>query len=151
MFKKPTQKRATDLVKNVVAFEAGKRLSRGMVGLNLSTNPNHARIGITALALLAAASYTGKNKDLVHAALIGSAVEQGGKMIDDYAQSSVSPKANPDVATKFLYDTLGLKGGSEFLNGSGCGCNGLALPAASLVDVDYIEDAEVLATTFTGV
>lgn len=152
MFKKPTQKRATDIVKSVVAFESGKRLSRGLVGLNLSTNPNHARLGIVAVALLAASSYTGKNKDLVQAALIGSAVEQGGKMIDDYAQTAVSPVENPDAATKFLYDTLGLQGNRTFLNGNG-GCNGyggLALPAASLVHVDYVEDAEVLSS-FTGV
>ena len=90
MFKKPTKKRATDLVKSVVAYEVGKRLSRGLVGLNLSTNPNHARMGITAAALLAAASYTGKNKDIVQAALVGSAIEQGGQMIDDYAQEAIA-------------------------------------------------------------
>lgn len=157
MFKKPTKKRATDLVKSVVAYEVGKRLSRGLVGLNLSTNPNHARMGITAAALLAAASYTGKNKDIVQAALVGSAIEQGGQIVDDYAQQAIATVPNPDAATKFMYDTLGLKGmhNHNLLNASSsCGCSGLALPAASLVEVDYldeVEDAHVVSGTFTGI
>lgn len=148
MFKKPTKKSATSVATQVVAFEAGKRISRGLVGLNLSTNPNHARLGIAVVTLLAAASYSGKNKEIVQAALVGSAVEQGGQMIDDYAKVAITPNESPDAATKFLYDTLGLNAPYDMLNGS-CGCGGLSLPSASLIEVDY-EDADVVGSEFTG-
>lgn len=150
MFKKPTKKKATSVATQVVAFEAGKRISRGLVGLNLTSNPNHARLGIAAVTLIAAASYDGKNKEVVQAALIGSAVEQGGRMIDDYAKVAITPNQSPDAATKFLYDTLGLNSPYDMLNGS-CGCSGgLSLPNASLVEVDYYEDADVVSSSFTG-
>lgn len=148
MFKKPKKKDATALLSKVVSFEAGKRISRGLVGLNLSTNANHARGGILAVTLIAAASYAGKNKDLVQSALIGAALEQGGRMVDDYAASAISTKPDVDAGTKFLYDMIGLNGEMRMLQGN---TPGMALPSASLVHVDYTEDAEVVSTTFTGV
>ncbi|MDP2687530.1 MAG: hypothetical protein Q8O62_09925 [Aequorivita sp.] len=110
------------VAKGFAAFEVGKRVGRGVVGaitpLVKPKDANQAQMikgGLALVAIVAAAAYTGKNKDLVVPALVGVAAEQAGDVIDAQAAKMITKEANPAVPQKFLQDAMGL----------GCACGDL--------------------------
>jgi len=120
IIKKPTQKDLVKVGKSLTGFELGRRLSNGVVGLNLIENPTYAKLGITALALIGAAAYAGPQKAVVQAALVGMAAQQGGSLLTEKLRTSIERNPDASKVEGFFYDVAGLNGA--------CGCPGNGFP-----------------------
>lgn len=110
-FKTPKSKDVMQVGKGLLAFEGGKRVGRGVVGLVPAKDEKQAQLvkgGAAVLAVIAAAAYKGKNADLVVPALVGVAAEQAGDLIDAQAAKMITKKENADMPTKFIQDAMGL-------------------------------------------
>tara|TARA_R110002012_G_scaffold250357_4_gene428147 strand:- start:60 stop:530 length:471 start_codon:yes stop_codon:yes gene_type:complete len=110
-FKTPKSKDVMQVGKGLLAFEGGKRVGRGVVGLVPAKDEKQAQLvkgGVAVAAVIAAAAYKGKNADLVVPALVGVAAEQAGDLIDAQAAKMITKQASPDPAQKFLQDAMGL-------------------------------------------
>ena len=143
-FKKPTQKSAIKAGKMVLAFAAGKRASRGVAqAVTNSTpqlNPTYRKLGVVALGLGLAMTYSGSNKDIVYPLAIGIASEQITNLIDGIAKKSIPTTTNPNDLQKVTYAAMGLK----------CPCNNeeqpqeqyqpMALNMPELVEVDWNDE-----------
>ncbi|MAB40173.1 MAG: hypothetical protein CL528_00395 [Aequorivita sp.] len=143
--------------KGLLAFEGGKRVGRGVVGLVPAKDEKQAQLvkgGAAVLAVIAAAAYKGKNADLVVPALVGVAAEQAGDLLDAQAAKMITKKSNPDMPQKFLQDAMGL----------GCPCDQpndqmppqyypmLASPAIREIEWETVWDGgNTQDTSFTGV
>src|SRR5690554_2847255 len=106
MFKSPKSKDIMLVAKGFGAFEAGKRVGRGIVGAIPSKDESQDLIiqgGIAVASLVAASAYSGKNKELVVPAFIGLAAEQIGNIIDHQAAKVITRKPNPGMAEQFMY------------------------------------------------
>lgn len=117
MFKKPKMKDAVQVGKGLLAFEGGKRVGRGIVGVVPSKSEKQTQLikgGLAALSIAAAAAYKGKNADLVIPALVGVAAEQAGDLIDAQAQKMMTKNPNAGMPGKFIQNAMGL----------GCPCDG---------------------------
>lgn len=110
-FKKPKSKDLMTVGTGLLAFEGGKRVGRGVVGAIPAKDAAQTQLikgGVAVAAVLAAASYKGKNKELVLPAFVGMAAEQLGDIIDAESAKMISMKPNAGMAEKFLYDSMGL-------------------------------------------
>ena len=110
-FKTPKSADLMTVAKGFGAFEVGKRVGRGIVGAIPSKDESQDQLikgGVAVAALVAAAAYQGKNKDLVVPACVGLAAEQVGDIVDAQAKKMITPNAAPGMPEKFLYDTMGL-------------------------------------------
>lgn len=118
-FKQPTSKSIISVGTQVAAIELGRRISNGVVTLIPADKKSAAtlgRLGIAAAAVVAAAAYKGKHKDLVQLACAGMAVEQSGKELDRVMRGLINKKAPADTnqVDRAIYAVAGLNGP--------CGC-----------------------------
>ncbi len=109
--KKVNAKNVTTALKSFAGFEAGRRLSNGVAGVIPVGNPTLVKAGIATAAIVAAAVYNGKGKEMIVPALVGMASEQGGQLLDEQLAKVV-----PATAPQIVKDVAGLNGGL------GCGC-----------------------------
>jgi hypothetical protein len=110
-FKTPKSKDVMQVGKGLLAFEGGKRVGRGVVGLIPAKDANQTKMvkgGLAVASVLAAAAYRGGSADIVIPALVGVAAEQIGDIIDQEAAKMITKNPNADMPQKFLQDAMGL-------------------------------------------
>lgn len=152
-FKKPKTADVKTVVKGVLAFEGGKRLSRGIAGAIPTTDESQSQLvkgSIALAALFAAAAYQGPNKDLFVLTFVGVASEQISDVIDAQAQKLISRKADASMPEKFMYDAMGLNcpghSGMGMLNANR-DWPMLAQPTISEINWDQISDLDISQST----
>lgn len=151
MFKTPKSKDVMQVVKGFAAFEGGKRVGRGVVGLIPAKDEAQSQLikgGFAVASIVAAAAYKGKNADLVIPALVGMAAEQAGDIIDAQAAKVITVSSNPTMPQKFIQSAVGL--GCPGTCGGTEGYPMLASPTIQNIEWDSVYSPAAELNEFAG-